>query len=49
MSDTYIHTYIDTKDNFHPFFNPYIEISIKGGAFWDHKVFLDLSLNCALG
>ena len=39
VSDTYIHTYIDTIDNFHPFYNPYIEISKKGGAFWDHRFF----------
>ena len=39
VSDTYIHTYIDTIDNFHPFCNTYIEISIKGGAFWDHRFF----------
>ena len=36
VSDTYIHIDID---NFHPFCNPYIEISIKGGAFWDHRLF----------
>ena len=36
VSDTYIHTYVD---NFYTFYNPYIEISIKGGAFWDHRFF----------
>ena len=35
VSDTYIHNI----DHFHPIFNPYIEISIKGGAFWDHRFF----------
>ena len=31
--------YIHMTDNFHPFCNPYIEISIKGEAFWDHRFF----------
>ena len=41
----YIHTYIYTYiryiyiENFHTFCNPYIDKSIKGGAFWDHRYF----------
>ena len=46
---TYIHTYRYTYiyiDNFHPFCNPYIEISIKGGAFWDYRFFRSQSKLC---
>ena len=49
VSDTYIHTYRYIYiyiDNFHPFCKPYIEISIKGGAFWDYRFFRSQSKLC---